>query len=183
MKAKVVHMLQLFDRWTGRIDSIVRGVVAVLMFVMFALLLMNVLSRYVILQPFFWLAEGAGYMMAMVGLFGSSSCLRGAAHMQVTLIPKRLAGPDGMNHRYTVAAIKIAVSVLVILYAWVMIKYGYLFAEFGRNEYSPSGYFIVFWPRLSVPIGGVLIAVQSLNLIGRTVNQLLNSVGEEIDEN
>lgn len=182
MRDVVMHGIETFDRITGKIDDAVKVVISILMIVMFGLLLMNVLSRYVIMRPFFWLAEGAGYMMAMVGLFGSSTCIRGAAHMQVTLIPKRLAGPDGTAHRYSVATIKILVSLLVLAYAWVMIRYGYAFAEFGRNEYSPSGYFIVFWPRLSLPIGGVLIALQSLNLIGRAVAQLMRAAGEEIDD-
>ena len=169
-------MLRFFaalDKWTGRIDYVVKVFIAVAMFVMFALLLLNVLSRYVILQPFFWLAEGAGYMMAMVGLFGSSTCIRHSAHMQVTLIPMRLDGDDGQSHRVAVHVIKILVSQLVIGYAYVMIRYGYAFAQFGRNEYSPSGFFIVFWPRLALPIGGLLVALQSFNLIGRSVVSLM----------
>ena len=183
MKHTIVHAFQKFDAWTGRIDEVVKIIISILMMVMFGLLLLNVLSRYVIMRPFFWLAEGAGYMMAMVGLWGSSTCIRMTKHMQVTLVPKRLAGPDGMGHRYVVATIKIVVSLLVILYAWVLIKYGYAFAQFGRNEFSPSGFFIVFWPRLALPIGGILMALQSLNLIGRAIVQLIRAGGEEIDEN
>jgi len=93
--------------------------------------------------------------------------------MQVTLIPKKLAGDDGQAHWVAVHAIKIIVSLLVIGYAYVMIRYGYAFAEFGRNEYSPSGFFIVYWPRLALPIGGLLIALQSVNLIGRSVVSLI----------
>lgn len=182
MRQTVVRAFLAVDHWTGRLDDVVRVLISIFMLVMFGLLLLNVLSRYVIMVPFFWLAEGAGYMMAMVGLWGSSTCIRRAAHMQVRLIPKRLAGPDGMDHPYVVAAIKISVSLLVILYSWVMIRYGYEFALFGRNEYSPSGFFIVFWPRLALPIGGILIAVQSLNLIGRAVVQLIQADGEEVDE-
>lgn len=182
MKHAVVQTFQRIDDWTGRLDEVVKFIISSLMLIMFGLLLLNVLSRYVILKPFFWLAEGAGYMMAIVGLWGSSTCIRGAAHMQVTLVPKRLAGPDGMKHRYIVATIKIAVSLLVIAYAWVMIKYGYQFAQFGRNEYSPSGFFIVFWPRLALPVGGILMALQSINLIGRAIVQLIRVGGEEIDD-
>lgn len=182
MRGAVVHAFRKIDDWTGRLDDVVKVVISICMLVMFGLLLLNVLSRYVIMTPFFWLAEGAGYMMAIVGLWGSSTCIRGAAHMQVTLIPKRLAGPDGMAHRYVVATIKISVSLLVIAYAWVMIRYGYAFAEFGRNEFSPSGFFIVFWPRLALPIGGVLMALQSVNLIGRSIVQLIQAGGEVIDD-
>lgn len=169
----ILTFFAALDRWTARIDYVVKIVIATAMFVMFGLLLLNVLSRYVILQPFFWLAEGAGYMMAMVGLFGSSTCIRHSAHMQVTLIPKKLAGDDGQSHWVAVHMIKIIVLLLVIVYAYVMIRYGYAFAEFGRNEYSPSGFFIVYWPRLALPIGGILIALQSFNLIGRSIVSLI----------
>jgi TRAP-type C4-dicarboxylate transport system permease small subunit len=169
----LLKFFRVFDTWTGRIDYVVKIIIAAAMFIMFGLLLLNVLSRYVILQPFFWLAEGAGYMMAMVGLFGSSTCIRHSAHMQVTLIPKKLAGADGQSHWVAVHVIKILVSLLVIAYAYVMIRYGYAFADFGRNELSPSGFFIVYWPRLALPIGGVLIALQSFNLIGRSLVSLI----------
>ncbi len=170
----IVKFFAAFDRWTGRIDYVVKIIIATAMFVMFGLLLLNVLSRYVILQPFFWLAEGAGYMMAMVGLFGSSTCIRHSAHMQVNLIPKKLAGADGQAHRVAVHVMKIVALSLVIVYSYVMIRYGYAFADFGRNEYSPSGFFIVYWPRLALPIGGLLIALQSFNLIGRSLVSLIS---------
>ncbi|MEX2443019.1 MAG: TRAP transporter small permease subunit [Alkalispirochaeta sp.] len=172
----VVRFFTKLDTWTGRIDYVVKIVIATAMFIMFGLLLLNVLSRYVILQPFFWLAEGAGYMMAMVGLFGSSTCIRHSAHMQVNLIPKKLGGADGQAHRVAVHVMKILALSLVIGYSYVMIRYGYAFAEFGRNEYSPSGFFIVYWPRLALPLGGLLIALQSFNLIGRSVVALIGRV-------
>lgn len=170
----VQNTLSAFDAFTGHVDKVVRVVLSAAMLAMFVLLLLSVLSRYVINQPFFWLAEGAGYLMALLGLWGSSTCIRVGGHMQVNIIHKRLAGAGGDRHRIARDVLTIVIYASLLVYCYVLIRYGYRFADFGRFEYSPSGFFIVFWPRLSVPSGGALIALQSLNLIGRAVSDLID---------
>lgn len=168
-----------FDVFTGYVDSVVRVFLSVFMASMFVLLLLSVLSRYVINQPFFWLAEGAGYLMALLGLWGSSTCIRVGGHMQVNIIQKRLAGEGGDAHRVARDVLTIVIYGSLLVFCYVLIHYGYRFADFGRFEYSPSGFFIVFWPRLAVPTGGVLIALQSMNLIGRAIVDLVDKGREK----
>ena len=186
MAQVIRRVLVGFDTVTGYLDEAVKALLAIAMFTMFVLLLLNVLSRYVILTPFFWLAEGAGYLMALVGLWGSSTCVRNWKHMQVNIILKRLSGESGEGHPVARNVLVIVMYSALILYAYVMVHYGYNFAEFGRFEQSPSGYFIVFWPRLTLPTGGLLILVQSLNMIGRAVVNLMDmrktGSGEMVEE-
>lgn len=167
-----------YDTFTGHLDRVVRVFLGAFMLTMFALLLLSVLSRYVIRSPFFWLAEGAGYLMALLGLWGSSTCIRIGGHMQVNVIYKRLAGEGGDAHRIARDILTIVIYASLLAYCYVLIRYGYRFADFGRFEYSPSGFFIVFWPRLAVPSGGLLIAIQSLNLIGRAILDLIDKGSE-----
>lgn len=174
MKQSIVHALSAYDTATGWIDRGVQLVIAVAMLGMFGLLLLSVASRYVINRPFFWLAEGASYLMALVGLWGSSTCVRHAGHMQVNILQDQFRKRGEIASRVLSPIFVIIVNALLIYYCYVLlIRAGYAFADFGRIEYSPSGFFIVFWPRLSVPTGGLLIALQSLNVIGRAIRKVL----------
>ena len=173
MKQVIARTFEGYDWITGRIDNGVQFVVAVAMVIMFGLLLLSVASRYVIYRPFFWLTEGAGYLMALVGLWGSSSCVRHAGHMQVNVLQDMFRKRGRVARLVVSPLFVIIVNVVFIYYCYMLVTAGYRFADFGRTETSPSGFFIVFWPRLALPTGGLLMGLQSLNLIGRAIRKLM----------
>lgn len=173
MKKAVLRLLEEYDRYTGHLDRGVQLIMAAGMLVMFGLLLLSVLSRYVINRPFFWLAEGAGYIMALVGVWGSSSCLRHSGHMQVNYLQDKFRKLDARAAALVSPIFVIITNGLLLFYCYFIVTAGYRFAEFGRFESSASGFFIVFWPRLVLPIGFLLIGLQSLNLIGHAIRRLM----------
>jgi hypothetical protein len=54
------------------------------------------------------------------------------------------------------------------------------FVELGRGQVSPSSYLYVSHARMSVPIGGLLLLLQSITMMGRAVLEL--SAGEELSD-
>ncbi len=173
MKTKVLQIFDSYDRLTRRIDQGVQWVLAGGMLLMFLLLLLSVASRYVINRPFFWLTEGAGYLSALVGLWGSSTCLRYSGHMQVNLLQDQLKKQGGFVAEVIAPISIILANVLLLYYCYMMITAGYRFADMGRFEFSPSGFFIVFWPRLLLPSGFLLIGLQALNIIAHALRRIL----------
>ncbi len=173
MRKGILRLLEEYDRYTGHLDRGVQFIIAAGMLIMFGLLLLSVLSRYVINRPFFWLAEGAGYLMALVGVWGSSSCLRHAGHMQVNYLQDKFRKRGARTATLVSPIFVIITNGLLIFYCYFLITAGYRFAEFGRFEHSASGFFIVFWPRLILPSGFLLIGLQSLNLIGDAIRRLM----------
>ena len=179
MSAKVLRIFDRYDQITGRMDKGVQLVLATGMLIMFGLLLLSVASRYVINRPFFWLTEGAGYLSALVGLWGSSSCLRYSRHMQVNLLKDHFRKRGGLFANVVAPVFVILANGLLIYYSLVMVRAGYQFADLGRFEYSPSGFFIVFWPRLTIPSGFLLIALQSLNIVAYAIRRLMGEAAGE----
>lgn len=167
MKGVTERIFAGFDRTTLYIDKGVQVVIGLAMLAMFGLLLLSVLSRYVIATPFFWLTEGAGYLSALVGLWGSSSCIRYGGHMQVHILQDQFK-KYYVGRRILAPLFLIIVNSMVVYYSYALfIRAGFSFADMGRTEYSPSGFFIVFWPRMIMPVGGILISLQALNLISK----------------
>lgn len=179
MKATILRIFDGYDRATRRIDQVVQLVLAAGILLMFLLLLLSVASRYVINRPFFWLTEGAGYLSALVGLWGSSTCLRYSGHMQVNLLQDQLQKRGGVVAEIVAPGFVILANGLLLYYCYMMITAGYLFADMGRYESSPSGFFIVFWPRLLLPSGFLLIGLQSLNVVGYAVRRIMGEPASE----
>ena len=111
--------------------------------------------------------------MALVGVWGSSSCLRHAGHMQVNYLQDKFRKRGARTATLVSPIFVIITNGLLIFYCYFLITAGYRFAEFGRFEHSASGFFIVFWPRLILPSGFLLIGLQSLNLIGDAIRRLM----------
>ena len=87
--------------------------------------------------------------------------------MQVHILQDQLKKND-LGKRILAPLFLIIVNALVVYYSYALfIRAGFNFADMGRTEYSPSGFFIVFWPRMIMPIGGILISLQALNLISK----------------
>ena len=179
MKTAILRVFDGYDSFTGKVDRVVQLVIAAGMLTMFGLLLLSVASRYVIARPFFWLSEGAGYLSALVGLWGSSSCLRYSRHMQVNLLRDQLRKGNEFVVSVLAPLLVILAHALLIYYCYVMVTAGYLFADFGRFEYSPSGFFIVFWPRLALPTGFFLIGLQSINIVAFAIRRLIGEAPGE----
>ncbi|MDO5641934.1 MAG: TRAP transporter small permease [Paracoccus sp. (in: a-proteobacteria)] len=82
--------LRLLSTALARAELLAAGV---LTFLLFALLLVNVASRF-IGAPLLWADELAVLLMAMAAFLAASAALDGRQHIAVTLLPERL-GPGG----------------------------------------------------------------------------------------
>ena len=159
MKEPIRKALLFVDRTTGFVDRIVQIAVVAVFVVLFALLNLQVGMRYVIRVPLIWLEELAGFLLAYLALWGSSSCIRSDKHVVVTILPDRITSAR-VRHW-----LSIAVHACLAFYLYYLTVYGYQFAALGAGEVTPSGSFDFFVPRLSLFTGGILMLIQTANVM------------------
>lgn len=156
----LVRAIHAFDAAMGSVDFVVRVVIGAAMLGIFAMLITQVLIRYVVDYRLPWLEEVAIYLSGYVALWGTAVCLRASFHLEVDLLVDKL--PERGAH-----VLRLLLSLIVAAYAVVLIRRGYAFVELGWGQSSPSSYLYVHWARFAMPTGGVLIFLQALTLAGR----------------
>jgi TRAP-type transport system small permease protein len=176
IRKTVIHTA---DRVSGSIDQAVQVAIVLVFVVLFLLLNLQVAMRYVMRVPLIWLEELAGFLMAYLTLWGSSSCIRTDRHVRVSFLP------DKITHPALSRWLSIFVHGTLLFYLFYLTVFGYRFAAMGQGEITPSGTFDFFLPRLALTSGGILMIIQSLNIMTREVLGLFGgdeSGGEEIAE-
>lgn len=157
-----------WDRFTGFVDVISRWFMGFALLGVLCMLLLQILIRYVLPFPAPWVEEVAVYLSGYVALIGMSVCLRASYHLEVDLLVQLLPIRLRKLHRIFLMAV-------VALFALYLMKYGMKFVELGWGQVSPSSYLFVSHARLSIPIGGVLLLLQSLTMMGRATIDFLEN--------
>lgn len=152
----------MVDAFAGKIDSVARVVIAAALLCAFGLLLFQVLVRYILPFPVAWLEEAATYLSGYMAMIGTSVCLRAGYHLQVDLL--RDALPEAAKH-----ILILFQNVLVFSFGLFLLRYGIDFVALGWGQTSPSTFFMVSHARMSMPIGGALLMLQSLVMAGRSL--------------
>ena len=153
-------LITLWDRLTGYVDTAARWFMGAALLGILMMLLLQILIRYVLPFPAPWVEEMAVYLSGAVAMVGMSVCLRASYHLEVDLLVNALPRRAKKVHRIFLMAV-------VALFALYLMKYGMKFVELGRGQVSPSSYIYVSYARLSVPIGGLLLLMQSITMMGR----------------
>lgn len=156
------HSFVVFDAIAGHIDTIARAAIAMALLFAFGLLLFQVLVRYILPFPVAWLEEAATYLSGYMAMIGASVCLRAGYHLQVDLLRDALPVPA----RHILIFIQ---NVLVFIFGLFLLRYGLAFVELGAGQTSPSTFFQVSHARMAMPIGGVLLMLQSMVMAGRSL--------------
>ncbi len=161
------NQLNKFDYLFDMIDRIVQIAIVFAFIVLFGMLNIQVAMRYVFRIPLIWIEELAGFLLAFLTLWGSSSCIRTDSHIRVSFIVKYI---KSMRWR---CAFAIGVHLLILIYLYYLTVYGYQFALIGKGEITPSGTFDFFLPRLSLATGGVLMIIQTVGIIIREFSRMI----------
>lgn len=160
------RLFGFWDRFTGVIDLISRWFMGVALLGILCMLLLQILIRYILPFPAPWVEEVAVYLSGYVALVGMSVCLRASYHLEVDLLVQLLPAKLRKLHRVFLMAV-------VAFFALYLMKYGMKFVELGWGQVSPSSYLYVSHARLAVPIGGLLLLLQSITMMGRATFEYL----------
>jgi len=152
--------IRRIDRVAGWIDQATQVVLMVVLAAIFLLMITQVLLRYVIHSPVFWIEEAAAFLLPVLAVWGSAVCLRHRAHIAVDFFAALM--PTFLQRM--IAAL---IYALIFYFALNITQAGFTLVELNRNEMATSGAFSLYWPRMSVVVGGVLLMVQTAVLVLR----------------
>lgn len=155
-------IVQFLERIVDAINRLVGIIMAAAIAVIFVLLAGQVILRYLVFASFNWVEEGATYLMAVLALLGMGLLLRDNVHLRVDLFAESL--DNSLATRWLGHGLRIVAFLATATLGVYLTSAGWTYAWIGRNELSPSGSFVVFWPRLSIPVGAFLLTVQSILL-------------------
>lgn len=152
------NIARRFDALSNVIDIVLKYYLMAAIASLFGLIVFQVSLRYFFKIPVFWVEELATYILASLVLFGTSAAVRHRLNVRVTTLYGILPAP--LKH-----SIVIFVYCVVLFYCYVLFVFGLQFAQLGAVDLSPSGTFMMIYPRMVIPIAAVLIAIQTLNVI------------------
>ncbi len=120
------------------------------------------ISRYA------WIEEVAAYQLPILALWGAAVCIRHGSHLKVEILL------DVMP-RILRSLFVIAIHLLIFYFALKVYQSGHALVELGRNQLVTSQTFSLYWPRMSIVIGGALIMFQSAVMVLREVADLFGA--------
>lgn len=137
-------------------ENITSIVLILMTFVMAA----GVFYRYVLHDSLPWASEVARYFLVFIGVVGGAIGLQKGAHISLDLIYNKISE----NNKKILDTLKI----IVIGYsAFIMLVSGLEYKDtIGRGAFTNIS---LIYPRMAIPIGGVLIFIYLLNLMVKKI--------------
>jgi TRAP-type C4-dicarboxylate transport system permease small subunit len=137
------------------IDTMVNGVIVVMLFCMFIVVLIQVFTRFVLNNPLSWTEEIARYLMVWMGFLGTAVGLKYGLHMSLDIITNKTTG----NFKLILHLVG---NLLTLIIGLLFLIYGYRLMLQGRNRLSMALQFKMEYVFLAFPVSGVLIIVNSI---------------------
>ena len=136
-------------------------------YIMFGLVIINILLRYIFNINFIFLQELVMYLHAFIFLFGVSICLRDDSHVRIDVVTNKLRKKNKIIIDligYIVLVIPFCFFVIyesttMILQSWSMLE--------GSSE--PGGLPIVYILKSSIYIFSLLLLIQTIGKISRDI--------------
>ncbi|MEL6205751.1 MAG: TRAP transporter small permease [Pseudomonadota bacterium] len=159
--------MRLFVRVMDGVNAVVTAIVAALLAIVAAAVFTQVLVRFVltalginISAP--WTEELARYTLIWMVFLGAAVGVRHARMIALEFGVRKLPPRAGIPLRY-------AVMILCMAFFGLLFAVGVEFLELGRTERSPVLGVTKDWVYLAMPVGMVLMILNSLALIAETI--------------
>ncbi|WP_353224131.1 TRAP transporter small permease subunit [Salinisphaera sp. C84B14] len=152
-------------------DRIGRWLICYLPMVMFLLLVIEVVARYVFAAPTIWASELAQMVFALYVILSGGYLLFHDSHVRVDVIYSRFSAKGK-------AIADIATSLLFFAFVLVLLKEGWNVAEgaVSRWESSHSAWDPPIWPlKVAIPVGAGLLLLQGVAKLIRDIEILVCS--------
>jgi TRAP-type C4-dicarboxylate transport system permease small subunit len=151
-------LFQLLDRVVAGVLAAVRIVCIALATVLFVIVVVAVVARYVFGQAVSWTEEVPRYLLIWVSFLGAAACVAKREHVGFDIIfnalPRRIRRVLGA-----------AIGLLIFGFGWIVLRYGIVFVrEFGSDlmETIP---FKNYWYYVAMPVSGALLMLFALKTV------------------
>lgn len=118
----------------------------------FVLVFMQVLFRYVFHFSLFWIYELVLFLMAFVTFLGSAVAIHNNGHPRVEML--LMMFPEKLR-----LVLYVLINLLIIWFTGIFAVEGYKTAVFSIPQLTPALSISLFWPYLSLPLGGGLMCL------------------------
>lgn len=155
--------MNLLFRLRQPLDRALEALLVALFFALFACVIIQVFTRYVLNDPAIFTEEVSRFAIIWLSLLGSAYACGRLEHMAYTMLPDRLTGASLMTHMRTVAIIVMAFAASVMVYGGgKLVMRALQFEQLSATLELPMGYVY-----LCIPISGLLIVFYQLLIIAR----------------
>lgn len=138
------------ERTLDAVNIILNAFLAVLVFSIFSVLLLQVCMRYFLAMPLYWAEEAAKYLMIYVTSVGAATAYRHYAHPRLMIVISMIPRKQAMWYDF-VLRLPVAVFFVYLIY----VGWGYANA----NEWmtTPGLQISFFWPFFAIPLGACFV--------------------------
>ena len=126
-----------------------------LMFIIAAVVFLQVVSRYLLEYPLIWPEELAKYLFVWAGLLGAALASIRGLHFSVDSLITRFSGKWQI-------AIRISVNVILSIFTLIIAIKGFQLSMAVKDQTSAGMEISMVWPYLSVPVSFSLMFLYSL---------------------
>lgn len=162
MKSYISNML---DSTSNAVDKICRLFLMLVMAIMVSVIILQVFCRYILNAALPWPEELTIFLMAWMTFIGASIALKSWEHIGITLFSNMLPKKQRI-------ILSILVKFAVLFFAIFLTYTGMLLVQNSVNTVSEALRISMIWPRLSIPVGGVIMILHSVDLISQEICRL-----------
>lgn len=154
------------DQCCGVLNVISRYIVSVAIGMMLLATILQVIFRYILNAALTWPEELTVFLMSWTIFVGASVATREVSHIQVEIFVNLLRGR-------TKVIINLFAKLVVVVFLFFFLVSSWHVAILSAEFKSDALRISMFWSRLSLPVGGMLMLVQLVNLIIQDCLQLM----------
>lgn len=166
---KFEQIVSVLDQITGKLDKVLGFFTILLLGVMAVVVNLGVFYRYVLMAGIPWSEEIPKFGMVWMGFIGTSMALRKDMHIGFYALVERL--PDKAQLLF-----KLLGNLLILFFLIFLVRWGFFLAfTIGFHSVSPQINISYFWLLVIVPVAGILIIIQLLIKILRTILSLVKT--------
>ena len=145
--------MNILFRLKRPVDRLLETVLVLLFFTLFACVIIQVFTRYVLNDPAIFTEEASRFAIIWLSLLGTAYACGRLEHMAYSMFPDRLSGTKLLAHMRSVALMVMAFGLLVMFYGGgkLMLR-AFDYEQLSATLALPMGYVY-----LCIPISGLLI--------------------------
>ncbi|GEN23649.1 TRAP transporter small permease [Halomonas cupida] len=139
-------------------NRVIGWLLALLLLVMTVLIFWQFFARFVVGKPLFFSEEIARFAMIWLTFIGAGYAYRKGLLISVDIVLE-YAGPR------LATVMRVLIILCSLSFALILVHYGFNLVERVSHQIAPSTRVSMMWPYLAVPLGGLVIVVNSLGLL------------------
>jgi TRAP-type transport system small permease protein len=150
------------------VDKISRVAMMLIMGVMVTVILTQVFFRYILNAAMPWPEELTIFLMSWMSFVGSGIALKNWQHIGITLFANMLP------YHYR-KYLSVLVKLTVLFFAIFLTYTGVILVQKSSHMVSDALRISMVWPRSSMPVGGAIMIVHTINILFKEISLLFQT--------